>query len=100
MKKARKIPVISILLFMLFANTVALAVTEYVSNGIWKYGKSVGFGYSDYFHSSYNHHSSVVNPKKTKDNIDRDTALAGDWSNAKYVKVPPTGLEYYYGFDW
>ena len=84
---------------MLFANTVAFAVTEYVSNGIWKYGKSVGFGYSDYFHSSYNHHSSVVNPKKTKDNIDRDTALAGDWSNAKYVKVPSTGLEYYYGFD-
>lgn len=65
MKKARKIPVLSILLFMLFANTLALAVEEYASNGLWEYGASKrGFGYSNYFHSSYLHHSTVVNPKK------------------------------------
>jgi hypothetical protein len=39
MKKARKIPVLSILLFMLFANTLALAVEEYASNGLWEYGQ-------------------------------------------------------------
>jgi len=98
MKKARKIPVLSILLFMLFANTLALAVEEYASNGLWEYGASKrGFGYSNYFHSSNLHHSTVVNPKKN--NSARGSGKAGEWSKARYFKIPPTGLAYYYGFD-
>lgn len=98
MKKARKIPVLSILLFMLFANTLALAVEEYASNGLWEYGASKrGFGYSNYFHSSYLHHSTIVNPKKN--NSARGSGKAGEWSKARYFKIPPTGLAYYYGFD-
>ena len=97
MKKARKIPVLSILLFMLFANTLALAVEEYASDGLWEYGIGAGFGYSNYFHSSNLHHSTVVNPKKN--NSARGSGEAGEWSKARYYKVPPTGLEYYYGFD-
>lgn len=98
MKKARKILVLSILLFMLFANTLALAVEEYASNGLWEYGASKrGFGYSNYFHSSNLHHSTVVNPKKN--NSARGSGKAGEWSKARYFKIPPTGLAYYYGFD-
>lgn len=93
MKNSRKIPILSILLFMLFANAVAFAVTEYVSNGIWRYGPSAGLGYSDYFHSSYAHHSSVINPNNGAKGWD------DEWSNAKHIKIPPNDLEYYYGLD-
>ena|GEM_PF-954351 len=97
-EKARKIPVLSILLFMLFVNTLALAVEVCAFNELWEYGASKrGFGYSNYFHSSNLHHSSVVNPKN--DNSARGSGKAGEWSKARYYKVPPTGLEYYYGFD-
>ncbi|MDO5046926.1 MAG: lactococcin 972 family bacteriocin [Anaerococcus sp.] len=97
MKKSRKYGILSVLTLMFFANTVALAVTKYPSNGIWRYGPSVGFGYSDYFHSSSYHHSTVVNDDNG--NSDKDYGGAGEWSNAKYIKVPPIGLSYYYGFD-
>lgn len=97
MKNFRKVPILNILLFMLFANSVAFAVTKYVSNGIWRYGPSVGFGYSDYFHSSYAHHSTVINPNNGA--RDWDDGSAGEWSNAKLIKIPPNDLEYYYGLD-
>ena len=64
-EESEKDPSSKYIMFMLFANTLALAVEEYASNGLWEYGASKrGFGYSNYFNSSYLHHSTVVNPKK------------------------------------
>ncbi len=97
MKRYKSIPIIGVPAFLLLANTAVLAATEYPYNGIWEYGPKATYGYSNYFHSSDDHHSSVRNPKN--DSINKDYGDAGEWSEAKYWKVPPTGLEYYYGFD-
>ncbi|MCV2499209.1 lactococcin 972 family bacteriocin [Melissococcus plutonius] len=51
------------------------------------------FGYSDYLHASKNHTSSVG---RIENDMHRAYGDAGFWSNAKYTKVPPTGLHYWW----
>lgn len=77
------------------ATTTVLAVN--VGGGEWNYGVgwSGTFGYSDYYHGSRNHTSSVG---RSAEDMNRAYGAAGNWSNATYMKIPPTGLTYWWNY--
>ena len=78
----------------IFATTNALA--EWADGGQWNYG--VGwtgtFGYSDYLHSTRSHTATG----KHGGRISKDREDPEVWAQASLNKIPPTGLEYFYGF--
>ena len=89
-----KIGVASLMVCGILATTNALAV--WVDGGQWNYG--VGwtgtFGYSDYLHSTRSHTATV----KHGGRISKDREDPEGWAQASLNKIPPTGLEYFYGF--
>ena len=94
MRKLVKIGVASLMVCGILATTNALAV--WVDGGQWNYG--VGwtetFGYSDYLHSTRSHTATV----KHGGRISKDREDPEVWAQASLNKIPPTGLEYFYGF--
>lgn len=96
MKVLQKVVLVTSLSLALISTSSALAAS--VDGGTWHYG--VGYtgtyGYSNYHHPDYSHTASVYNDKTEITN--RQRAGAGDWAKAFIVKIPPTGLSYYYGF--
>lgn len=96
--KAKTIKLLTIftLCISFIGTSTALAVS--VAGGTWNYG--VGYtgtyGYSNYHHPSRSHTASVRNGQTGVINSQR--AAAGNWARASVTKIPPTGLEYYYGF--
>ncbi len=59
-------------------------------------GWSATFGYSDYLHPSRSHTASVRNGETGVTNSQR--ASKENWARSSLTKIPPTGLNYYYGF--
>ena len=94
MRKLVRIGVASLMVCGILATTNALA--EWVDGGQWNYG--VGwtgtFGYSDYLHSTWSHTATV----KHGGRISKDREDPEVWAQASLNKIPPTGLEYFYGF--
>lgn len=94
MRKLVKIGVASLMVCGILATTNALA--EWVDGGQWNYG--VGwtgtFGYSDYLHSTRSHTATV----KHGGRISKDREDPEVWAKAALNKIPPTGMEYFYGF--
>ena len=94
MRKLVRIGVASLMVCGILATTNALAV--WVDGGQWNYG--VGwtgtFGYSDYLHSTRSHTATV----KDGGRISKDREDPEVWAKASLNKIPPTGLEYFYGF--
>ena len=94
MRKLVRIGVASLMVCGILATTNALA--EWVDGGQWNYG--VGwtgtFGYSDYLHSTRSHTATVKNGGR----ISKDREDPEVWAQASLNKIPPTGLEYFYGF--
>ena len=94
MRKLVRIGVASLMVCGILATTNALA--EWVDGGQWNYG--VGwtgtFGYSDYLHSTRSHTATV----KHGGRISKDREDSEVWAQASLNKIPPTGLEYFYGF--
>ena len=94
MRKLVKIGVASLMVCGILATTNALA--EWVDGGQWNYG--VGwtgtFGYSDYLHSTRSHTATV----KHGGRISKDREDPEVWAKAALNQIPPTGLEYFYGF--
>ena len=94
MRKLVKIGVASLMVCSILATTNALAV--WVDGGQWNYG--VGwtgtFGYSDYLHSTRSHTATV----KHGGRISKDREDPEVWAKAALNKIPPTGMEYFYGF--
>ena len=94
MRKLVKIGVASLMVCGILATTNALA--ELVDGGQWNYG--VGwtgtFGYSDYLHSTRSHTATVRHGSR----ISKDREDPEVWAQASLNKIPPTGLEYFYGF--
>ena len=72
------------------------ATTSYVDGGTWNYGIGVLGAYSDYYHVSRDHGSSVYSADRSKS--DSDISMAGDWSNALLGAYWGTGCSYYYRF--
>lgn len=97
MKKLKKGILLGIIGCSLGISTVALAATAYPDGGTWNYGVGWNgtFGYSDYFHPSRSHTSSVRNTNTGVTNSQR--ASGGNWARSSLTKIPPTGLNYYYG---
>lgn len=95
MKKLVKIGVATVMVCGILATTNALAV--WVEGGQWNYG--VGwtgtFGYSDYLHSTRSHTATVRHGGRTS----KDYAKPEAWARASLTKIPPTGMEYFYGFE-
>jgi len=52
------------------------------------------FGYSDYLHSTRSHTATVRHGGR----ISKDREDPEVWAQASLNKIPPTGLEYFYGF--
>ena len=94
MRKLVKIGVASLMVCGILATTNALAV--WVEGGQWNYG--VGwtgtFGYSDYLHSTRSHTAIV----KHGGRISKDREDPEVWAKAALNQIPPTGMEYFYGF--
>ena len=94
MRKLVKIGVASLMVCSILATTNALAV--WVDGGQWNYG--VGwtgtFGYSDYLHSTRSHTATV----KHGGRISKDREDPEVWAKASLNQIPPTGMEYFYGF--
>lgn len=94
MRKLVKIGVASLMVGGILATTNALAV--WVDGGQWNYG--VGwtgtFGYSDYLHSTRSHTATV----KHGGRISKDREDPEVWAKAALNQIPPTGMEYFYGF--
>lgn len=93
-KKISKVICAVILASSLVASTVVFA--DYVDGGEWHYG--VGwtgtYGYSNYHHPSRSHTATVRNGNQ--ENSQRQGANV--WAKASITKIPPTGMEYFYGF--
>ena len=94
MRKLVRIGVASLMVCGILATTNALAV--WVEGGQWNYG--VGwtgtFGYSDYLHSARSHTATV----KHGGRISKDREDPEVWAKAALNQIPPTGMEYFYGF--
>lgn len=94
MRKLVKIGVASLMVCGILATTNALAV--WVDGGQQNYG--VGwtgtFGYSDYLHSTRSHTATV----KHGGRISKDREDPEVWAKAALNQIPPTGMEYFYGF--
>ena len=94
MRKLVRIGVASLMVCGILATTNALA--EWVDGCQWNYG--VGwtgtFGYSHYLHSTRSHTATV----KHGGRISKDREDPEVWAQASLNKIPPTGLEYFYGF--
>ena len=94
MRKLVRIGVASLMVCGILATTNALA--EWVDGGQWNYG--VGwtgtFGYSDYLHSTRSHTATV----KHGGRISKDREDPEVWAKASLNQIPPTGMEYFYGF--
>ena len=94
MRKLVRIGVASLMVCGILATTNALAV--WVEGGQWNYG--VGwtgtFGYSDYLHSTRSHTATV----KHGGRISKDREDPEVWAKAALNQIPPTGMEYFYGF--
>ena len=94
MRKLVRIGVASLMVCGILATTNALA--EWVDGGQWNYG--VGwtgtFGYSDYLHSTRSHTATV----KHGGRISKDREDPEVWAKAALNQIPPTGMEYFYGF--
>ena len=94
MRKLVRIGVASLMVCGILATTNALAV--WVDGGQWNYG--VGwtgtFGYSDYLHSTRSHTATV----KHGGRISKDREDPEVWAKAALNQIPPTGMEYFYGF--
>ena len=94
MRKLVKIGVASLMVCGILATTNALAV--WVDGGQWNYG--VGwtgtFGYSDYLHSTRSHTATV----KHGGRISKDREDPEVWATAALNQIPPTGMQYFYGF--
>lgn len=92
--KIKKLFVISFLVGGLFVSGTAFAAS--VAGGTWHYG--VGYtgtyGYSNYYHPSRSHTASV----KQGQLVNSQRQGAREWAKASITKIPPTGLEYFYGF--
>lgn len=52
------------------------------------------FGYSDYLHNGRSHTSTVKNGNQ----VATDRECPGTWAKSSITKIPPTGMEYFYGF--
>lgn len=92
--KIKKLFVISFLVGGLLVSGTAFAAS--VAGGTWHYG--VGYtgtyGYSNYYHPSRSHTASVKQGKL----VNTQRQGAGLWAKTSIDKIPPTGLEYFYGF--
>lgn len=96
--KAKVIKGVTALVLSLGLLTTGAVFAVSVAGGTWNYG--VGYtgtyGYSNYHHPSRSHTASVRNGATGITNSQR--AAAGNWAKASITKIPPTGLEYFYGF--
>ena len=94
MRKLVKIGVASLMVCGILATTNALAV--WVEGGQWNYGVgwTGSFGYSDYLHSTRSHTATV----KHGGRISKDREDPEVWAKAALNQIPPTGMEYFYGF--
>lgn len=92
--KIKNFFVVSLLIGGLLYSGTTFAAS--VAGGTWNYG--VGYtgtyGYSNYHHPSRSHTASVKNGKL----VNSQRQGAGLWAKASITKIPPTGLEYFYGF--
>jgi len=80
---------------VLSGGAAAVAATQYPSmGGTWNYGLAGGVhAYSDYFHSSRCHGSTVINDWGRNRSID---VAGGRWANAGHRATPLTGNQYYF----
>ncbi|MGQ7483370.1 lactococcin 972 family bacteriocin [Streptococcus suis] len=94
MKKFAKLGFALRIACSLMVSTVAFA--DFVDGGEWHYG--VGwtgtYGYSNYHHPTRSHTTTV----KNRQHENRQRQGAGIWAKASIIKIPPTGMEYFYGF--
>lgn len=95
-KKLTKVVIALALVVGIGLSAKALAVS--VAGGTWNYGVGWNgtFGFSYYHHPSRSHKASVRNSQSGYTNSQR--AAAGNWARSSLSKIPPTGLEYFYGF--
>lgn len=94
MSKFKKIAMIALMAGGLLVSTNVFAA--FVDGGEWHYG--VGwtgtYGYSNYLHHGRSHTATVKNGNQ----VSTDRKGPGAWAQASITKIPPTGMEYYYGF--
>jgi lactococcin 972 family bacteriocin len=90
----KKILIGTMLAICFCTGTIVQATTAYPSEGgQWNYGYTVLGAYSDYFHSSKKHGSTVVN---SSTGVKNDaTANAGYWSQA-FLQTTYSGCSFYY----
>ncbi|AWE42965.1 lactococcin 972 family bacteriocin [Actinobaculum sp. 313] len=83
---------------VLGTGSAALAERQYASGGEWVYGKrGVGVAFSDYYHGSRCHGSSITREGKIQARSAATTA--GKWSRASKQGAPWTTYRYHYRFD-
>ncbi|MFV0556188.1 MAG: lactococcin 972 family bacteriocin [Lactovum sp.] len=93
MKNIKKVLIsLAVVMALATGGVTALAYTSYVGGGTWNYGNYVGYAYSDYYHGSKDHSSTVIVGNRSN----RDLAGRGDWSQAGLWTK--SGASYYYNY--
>ncbi|MBD9367022.1 lactococcin 972 family bacteriocin [Leuconostoc mesenteroides] len=74
----------------------ATVMAANVGGGVWNFG--VGYtgtyGYSNYYHPSRSHMAQVENSGYYRSVRNS----AGNWANVSITKIPPTGMNYSWGY--
>lgn len=97
MKKKIKSIIVALGL-VLGTGTAAFAERQWASGGEWHYGKRpVGVAFSDYYHGSRCHGSSITRHGEIQARSAATTA--GKWSYASKQGAPWTSYRYHYRFD-
>lgn len=94
-KKLSKI-ILSASILLSFSGT-ALAATQYPDGGVWTYGASDGGAYSNYYHGSKYHSSSVISLKDS--DSDKGFASAGYTSYAWISTAFGEKVAFYYNYN-
>ncbi len=91
-KRFSKVLTTGAIALSLFGGAVAYAATVNVGGGVWNYGKSGGYAYSNYFHGSRTHSSAVKVGNATNHS---GWVGKGSWS---YASIPTsiTQVEQFY----
>lgn len=95
MKKVKHVLMSFSVIVVLLLPVFTYAATQYVDGGQWNYGLCISklCGYSDYYHDTKTHSSTVTHPTAGSN---KSEAGPGQWSQAKLFSTPPSGMSYYY----